>query len=59
MGIGLILGVMLMIGYKSTIGLSDEQIESAGIDPSTVEKEEYYDPTKDFFDNEEVDGDDK
>lgn len=27
MGIGLILGVMLMIGYKSTIGLSDEQIE--------------------------------
>lgn len=39
--------------------LSDEQIESVGIDPSTVEKEEYYDPTKDFFDNEEVDGDDK
>ena len=34
--------------------LSDEQLESAGIDPSTIEKEEYYDPTKDFFDDEEV-----
>ena len=34
--------------------LSDEQLKSAGIDPSTIEKEEYYDPTKDFFDDEEV-----
>ena len=26
-GIGLVLGVAFMIGYKSTIGLSDRQIE--------------------------------
>lgn len=39
--------------------LSDEEIKSIGKDPSTIQKEEYYDPTVDFFNEEEVDGDDK
>lgn len=34
--------------------LSGEQLEEAGIDPSKYEKEDYYDPRKDLFDEEVI-----
>ena len=34
--------------------LSGEQLEEAGVDPSKYEKEDYYDPRKDLFDEEVV-----
>ena len=39
-GIGLILGVILMIGYKSTIGLSNSQIEERARDLGMIYKSE-------------------
>lgn len=39
-GMGLILGVILMIGYKSTIGLSDSQIEQRARDLGMIYKSE-------------------
>ena len=32
--------------------LSNDQLEEVGIDPSKYEKEDYYDPRKDLFDEE-------
>ena len=39
-GIGLILGVILMTGYKSTIGLSDSQIEEKARNLGMIYKSE-------------------
>lgn len=39
-GIGLILGVICMLGYKSTIGLSDSQIEERARDMGMIYKSE-------------------
>ena len=39
-GIGLIIGVICMIGYKSTIGLSDSQIEQRARDLGMIYKSE-------------------
>ena len=34
--------------------LNEEQLEQVGIDPSKYEKEDYYDPRKDLFDEEVI-----
>ena len=34
--------------------LSNDQLEEVGIDPSKYEKEDYYDPRKDLFDEEVI-----
>lgn len=39
-GIGLVLGVAFMIGYKSTIGLSDRQIEDKARNLGMIYKSE-------------------
>ncbi len=39
-GIGLILGVILMIGYKTTIGLSDSKIEERARDLGMIYRSE-------------------
>ena len=39
-GIGLILGVIFMLGYKSTISLSDSQIEERARDLGMIYKSE-------------------
>lgn len=39
-GIGLVLGVAFMIGYKSTIGLSDRQIEDKARNLGMIYKNE-------------------
>lgn len=39
-GIGLVLGVAFMIGYKSTIGLSDRQIEEKARNLGMIYKSE-------------------